>query len=120
MTVRELREVLNHADPEEVVKICVNTPAGWVCPDGCAVDIKAAHHGIDWHQGQVLIAPKHKLDIHDVDEWSGKPKKEQKEPKKKKSDGKKEPKINGLTIPEYVKVMEQAHEATKHSTLVFK
>ena len=36
MTVRELREVLNHADPEEVVKICVNTPGGWVCPDGCA------------------------------------------------------------------------------------
>ena len=39
---------------------------------------------------------------------------------KKKSNAKREPKINGLTIPEYIEVMERAHEATKHSTLVFK
>ena len=119
MTVRELREVLNHADPEEVVKICVNTPGGWVCPDGCAVDIKAAHHGIDWHTCEILLVPLNQLDIHDVDEWSGKPKKEQKEPKTEPN-GKKEPRINGLTIPEYVRTMERAHEATKNSKLVFK
>lgn len=34
--------------------------------------------------------------------------------------GKKEPRINGLTIPEYVRTMERAHEATKNSKLVFK
>jgi hypothetical protein len=39
---------------------------------------------------------------------------------KKKSNAKREPKINGLTIPEYIEVMERAHEATKNSKLVFK
>ena len=112
MTVKELKDVLNLMDDDSEVKICVNEPAGWICPDGATVDINGVYMGIDWHQGEVLISPKHKLDIHDVDEWSGKPKKEQKEPK--------EPKINGLTIPEYVRVMEQAHEATKGSQLVFK
>lgn len=116
MTVKELKDVLNLMDDDSEVKICVNEPAGWICPDGATVDINRVYMGIDWHQGQVLISPKHKLDIHDVDEWSGKPKKEP----KKKSDGKKEPKINGLTIPEYIKVMERAHEATKGSQLVFK
>lgn len=31
-----------------------------------------------------------------------------------------EPRINGLTIPDYVRTMERAHEATKNSQLVFK
>lgn len=116
MTVKELKDVLNLMDDDSEVKICVNTPGGWVCPDGCAIDINGVYMGIDWHQGQVLIAPKHKLDIHDVDEWSGKPKKEP----KTEPNGKKEPRINGLTIPEYVRIMERAHEATKNSKLVFK
>ena len=121
MTVKELKDVLELMDDDAKVGICVNTPAGWVCPDGCVVDVDSVCMGIDWHQGEVLVVPKHKVDIHDVDEWSGKPKKEQqKEPKTKKSDSKKEPKINGLTIPEYVRTMERAHEATKHSKLVFK
>ena len=79
MTVKELKDVLNLMDDDSEVKICVNEPAGWICPDGATVDINGVYMGIDWHQGEVLIAPKHKLDIHDVDEWSGKPKKEQKE-----------------------------------------
>lgn len=33
---------------------------------------------------------------------------------------KKEPRIHGYTIPEYVKLIERAHEATKNSKLVFK
>lgn len=78
MTVRELREVLNRADPEEVVKICVNTPGGWVCPDGCAVDIKAAYHGIDWHTFEILLVPMFALDIHDVDSWKNPSRKEDK------------------------------------------
>ena len=117
MTVRDLKEFLNHSDPDSQVKICVNTPGGWVCPDGCAVDIKAAYHGIDWHTCEILLVPLNQLDIHDVDEWSGKPKKEL---KKKKSDGKKEPLIHGYTVPEYIKLIEKAHEATKNSKLVFK
>ena len=39
---------------------------------------------------------------------------------KTEPNGKKEPRINGLTIPEYVRTMERAHEATKNSKLVFK
>ena len=39
---------------------------------------------------------------------------------KTEPNGKKEPQINGLTIPEYVNMIESAHEATKHSKLVFK
>ena len=119
MTVKELKDVLNLMDDDSEVKICVSEPAGWICPDGATVDINGVYMGFDWHQGEVLIAPKHKLDIHDVDEWSGKPKKEQKEPKMEPN-GKKEPRINGLTIPEYVRIMERAHEATKNSKLVFK
>lgn len=38
----------------------------------------------------------------------------------KEPNGKKEPRINGLAIPEYVRTIERAHEATKHSKLVFK
>lgn len=37
----------------------------------------------------------------------------------KKSDIK-EPRIHGYTIPEYIKLIERAHEATKNSKLVFK
>ena len=76
MTVKELKDVLNLMDDDSEVKICVNEPAGWICPDGATVDIKGVYMGFDWHQGQVLISPLHKLDIHDVDEWSGKAKKE--------------------------------------------
>ena len=127
MTVRELKEILNHADPDQLVSICVNSPSGWVCPDGCTVEVKAAYRGIDWHGNEILLAPMYKLDIHDVDEWSGKPKKEQ---KKKRSDNKKEPKkkkpdkkeslIHGYTVPEYIQLIEKAHEASKNSKLVFK
>ena len=110
MTVKELKDVLELMDDDAKVGICVNTPAGWVCPDGCVVDVDSVCMGIDWHQGEVLVVPKHKLDIHDVEEW-GKPVKEEEwEPEP-------EP---GLTIPEYVRTMERAHEATKHSKLVFK
>lgn len=76
MTVKELKDVLNLMDDGSEVKICVNEPDGWICPDGATVDINGVYMGIDWHQGQVLIAPKHKLDIHDVEEW-GKPVREE-------------------------------------------
>lgn len=115
MTVRELREVLNRADPEEVVKICVNTPGGWVCPDGCAVDIKAAYHGIDFHTQEILLVPLHKLDIHDVEEWEKPVKEVEEEPIEKK-----EPLIHGMTVDKYLRTLAKAHAASKNSTLVFK
>ena len=113
MTVRELKEILNHADPEEVVKICVNTPAGWVCPDGCAVDIKAAHHGIDWHTCEILLVPLNQLDIHDVEAW-------EKPVQEEKSESKKDVFMNGMTAEEYVRKIEEAHELSKGSQMRFK
>ena len=123
MTVKELKEVLDTAEPDWPVKVCVNTPAGWVCPDGCAITIKSANHGIDWHTNEILLVPHCKLDIHDIEEWKKPPHKEEDVDEEKKPDekpDKKEPRIHGYTIPEYVKLMEKAHEATKNSKLIFK
>lgn len=69
MTVKELKDVLELMDDNAKVGICVNEPAGWMCPDGCVVDVDRVCEGFDWHQGEVLVVPKHKLDIHDVEEW---------------------------------------------------
>ena len=76
MTVKELKDALELMDNDAKVGICVNEPAGWICPDGCVVDVDSIHMGFDWHQGEVLLVPKHKLDIHDVEAW-GKPVKEE-------------------------------------------
>ena len=72
----------------------------------CFMDKEIEKHPSDWLK---LV----KVETTTIRDYTGNSKKE-------KSDNKKEPKINGLTIPEYVKVMERAHEATKKSTLVFK
>lgn len=119
MTVKEMKEVLELMDDNAEVGICVNEPAGWMCPDGCVVGVDSVCMGIDWHQGEVLVVPKHKLDIHDASEWMRNATPKDEEPKTEPN-GKKEPRINGLTIPEYIRTMERAHEATKNSTLVFK
>ena len=71
MTVAELIEVLTNFNADAKVSICVSEPAGWICPDGAVVGVKDVTYGFDWHSGEVLIVPEHKLDIHDVDEWSG-------------------------------------------------
>ena len=69
MKAKELKEIIDRLDPESEVKVCVNTPGGWICPDGCTVGIKDVGNGFDWHAGEILIVPEHKLDIHDVEEW---------------------------------------------------
>ncbi len=117
MTVRELKEVLEHADPDNLVKVCVNTPGGWICPDGCAVDIKAAYHGIDFHEREILLSPLHKLDIHDVEEW-GKPVKEEDEEEKPLKG--KEPLIHGMPVDKYLRTLAKPYAESKNSTLVFK
>ena len=69
MTVAELIEVLTKFNANAKVSICVREPAGWICPDGAVVGVERVTDGFDWHSGEVLVVPEHKLDIHDVDEW---------------------------------------------------
>ena len=76
MTVKELKAVLELMDDDAKVSICVNEPAGWMCPDGCVVDVESVCMGIDMHQGEVFVVPKYRLDIHDIEEWSGDGKKQ--------------------------------------------
>lgn len=112
MTVKELKDVIELMDDDAKVGICVNEPAGWTCPDGCVVDIASA--GFDWHQGEVLVVPKHKLDIHDVKEWEYLQQKTKPEPDKKDIF------MNGMTVEEYIKDLDDAYEASKGSKMVFK
>ena len=111
MTVKELKEVLDTAEPDWPVKVCVNTPAGWVCPDGCAIAIKSANHGIDWHTNEILIVPEFKLDIHDIEEW-GRPQKEESEPKEKENPVE--------SLKRFVRELEEAHKASAGSQMRFK
>lgn len=70
MKVRELIEVLTKANLENEVKVCINEPPGWICPDGAAVGLKMAiEEGIDWHQGHTLLVPEFRLDIANPDDW---------------------------------------------------
>jgi hypothetical protein len=71
MTVKELKSILEGMGDDAEVSICVREPAGWICPDGAVVGVKNVTAGFDWHSGEVLIVPEHKLDIHDVESWSG-------------------------------------------------
>ena len=109
MTVKELKEVLDTAEPDWPVKVCVNTPAGWVCPDGCAIAIKSANHGIDWHTNEILLVPHCKLDIHDIEEWK-KPHKEESEPKENPVE----------SVNRFVRELEKAHKASEGSQMRFK
>lgn len=70
MKVCELIEELSKHDPTSDVYISVREPLGWMCPDGATVELKKVCDGMDWHQGDIMLVPKHELDIHDVDEWS--------------------------------------------------
>ena len=70
MTAGSLKKILDDVDPACRVTISVNTPGGWICPDGCTIEVKAAHHGIDWHMQEVIIVPEHALDIHDISSWA--------------------------------------------------
>jgi hypothetical protein len=79
MTVKELRKLLDRMDGGDTVYICVNEPAGWICPDGAVVGLKGVYNGFDWHAGDVLLVPEHSLDIHDVGAWSGRAKTDEEE-----------------------------------------
>ena len=70
MTVGKLKEMLKDVPDDMSVEICVNTPGGYICPDGATVGVKMAMPGIDWHMEDFLLVPTNKLDIHDVGKWS--------------------------------------------------
>ena len=76
MTAREFKERLSNIADDDEVEISVNTPAGWVCPDGALVPVEGVYQGFDWHTGKVIIIPKCKLDIHSIEDWSGRGKRE--------------------------------------------
>lgn len=114
MTVKELKEILGHMGDDANVSICVREPAGWICPDGAVVGVKDVTCGFDWHTGKVLIVPEHKLDIHDVEEWSGrKTKPEVGETEEKGNDDPVE------SVNRFIRTLEAAHEASKGSQLRF-
>ena len=115
MTVSELKGVLERMDDDAIVKICVQEPAGWICPDGATVDVDSVYMGFDWHQGDVLVVPKHKLDIHDVEAWSGRKTK----PEAKKTERKDE-EDPVESANRFIRTLEAAHEASKGSKLVFR
>lgn len=70
MTVLELKKCLEWYDDMSEVAICVDTPAGWVCPDGAIVGVKNVTMGIDWNLGFTLLVPQYRLEIHDVEAWA--------------------------------------------------
>lgn len=71
MTLGELRKAINGYPDDMSVYICVETPGGFVCPDGAIVDIRTAVEGMDWHMGQMLITPKYRLSIKEseIEKW---------------------------------------------------
>ena len=113
MKVKELKEILGHMGDDATVSICVREPAGWICPDGAVVGVKDVTCGFDWHAGEVLIVPEHKLDIHDVEEWSGK--------KRKESESEEDDKEDPVeSANRFVRTLEAAYEASKGSQMRFK
>lgn len=71
MKVKELIKILEKSDPENEVSISVNTPGGFICPDGAMIGIKTAcSRGIDWHGHEAILIPEYSLDVHDIDAWA--------------------------------------------------
>ena len=61
MKAGELKRILDAVDPDLEVGIAVETPFGYLCPDGCLVEVSRARQGIDWHNGDFVIVPKCRL-----------------------------------------------------------
>ena len=114
MKVKELKEILEHMGDDAKISICVNTPGGWVCPDGALVDVNSVCVGMDWHSGKVLIVPEHKLDIHDVEAWSGR--KTKPEAKKNEEKAEEDP---VESVNRFVRTLEAAYKASEKSQLRF-
>lgn len=70
MTLGELKDIVKDMPDDLEVKVCVETPGGWVCPDGATVDVKFATQGFDWHMGDFLIVPMNAIRVKNVDNWA--------------------------------------------------
>lgn len=111
MKVKELKEILGHMEDDATVGICVREPAGWICPDGAVVGVKNVTCGFDWHSGEVLIIPEHKLDIQDVEAWSG---------RKTKPEEEKAEEDPVESVNRFVRTLEAAYKASEGSQMRFK
>lgn len=72
MTVESLRHALRDLPGDMRVSICIETPGGFVCPDGAVCDVNSVGRGIDWHDHEFMIRPKYRLRLRDdaeIENW---------------------------------------------------
>lgn len=72
MTVGEVKKLLDGHPDDMPVRISIETPPGFVCPDGALCDIRLVARGIDWHGHEVIVVPRYELRLRDdaeVDKW---------------------------------------------------
>ena len=70
MTIGRLKELISDMDDNLEVKIEVESPKGFVCPDGATVGVRTIHRGIDWHYKYAIIIPEYRMKIKDVLKWT--------------------------------------------------
>lgn len=72
MTVESLRNALRDLPGDMTVSISIETPGGFVCPDGAVCDVNSVGRGIDWHGHEFMIRPKYRLRLRDdaeIENW---------------------------------------------------
>lgn len=72
MTVGEVKKLLDRHPDDMPIRISIETPAGFVCPDGALCDIRLVTRGIDWHGHEVIVIPSYRLRLRDdaeVEKW---------------------------------------------------
>lgn len=73
MTVGDLKKALARHPDDMTVRISIETPGGFVCPDGAVCDVNRVGRGIDWRSHELMIYPKYRLCLRDgagVKKWS--------------------------------------------------
>lgn len=71
MTVGELKNCLKDLNDDMNVEICIETPGGFVCPDGATCSLHKAVEGFDWHMNELLLIPRYRLRLceSETDKW---------------------------------------------------
>ena len=73
MTVGDLKKALARHPDDMTVSIRIETPSGFVCPDGAVCGVNSVGRGIDWHGHEFMIYPKYGLRLRDdsvIEKWS--------------------------------------------------
>lgn len=73
MTVGDLKKALARHPDDMTVSISIETPSGFMCPDGAVCDVNSVGCGIDWHGHEFMIYPKYELRLRDdsvIERWS--------------------------------------------------